>query len=211
MRLDYLRDPQEIYRRSFATIREEADLTRFSAEETEIAVRMIHASAQVEIARHLVFSEGAVASGIDALRAGRPVFCDAEMVGAGIIRDRLPAGNAVISTLSAPGLAEKAKGEGTTRSAAAIDLWDERLESALVAIGNAPTALFHLLERLDAGAPRPALIIGLPIGFVGAAEAKAELIANSRGVPFIALAGRMGGSALAASAVNALAGLAGGA
>lgn len=204
----YLRDPDEIYRRSFAIVREEAELGRFTPDEAEVAVRMIHAAGQVEIAEKLVFSQGAVAAGIIALRAGRPIFCDAEMVAAGITGNRLPAGNETISTLNLPGVAATAKQVGTTRSVAAVDLWDARLYGAVVAIGNAPTALFRLLERLDEGAPKPALIIGLPVGFVGAAESKAELIANCRGVPYLTLQGRMGGSAMASAAVNALAGLA---
>ena len=207
--LDYLHDPQEIYRRSFATVRAEADLSRFAPNEAEIAVRMIHAAGQVEIADRLVFSAGAAGAGLTALNDGAPVFCDTEMVAAGIIRDRLPAGNKVISILNALGVAERAKAKTTTRSAAAVDLWDERMEGAIVAIGNAPTALYRLLERLDEGAPGPGLIVGLPVGFVGAAEAKAELAADSRGVPFITLTGRVGGSALAAAAVNALSTLAG--
>jgi precorrin-8X/cobalt-precorrin-8 methylmutase len=208
MMLDYLRSTEEIYRRSFEIVRGEADLTRFSPDEAEVAVRMIHASGQVEIAGLLAFSSGAVEAGIAALRAGRPILCDAEMVAAGIGRGRLAAGNRVICTLNGDGVAEKAEQTGTTRSAAAVDLWEEELHDAVVAIGNAPTALFRLLERLDAGAPKPALIIGLPVGFVGAAESKAELMADSRGVPFLTLAGRMGGSAMASAGVNALAGLA---
>ena len=205
---DYLRDPEEITRQSFAIVRAEADLERFDLDEAEIAVRMIHASGQIEIADNLQFSPGAVAAGIAALKAGKPVFCDAEMVGAGIIRLRLPADNEVIVTLNDPRVPDMAKQGGTTRSAAAIDLWDTRLAGAVAVIGNAPTALYRLLERLDSGAPQPGLIVGLPVGFVGAAESKAELIAHSRGVPFVTLAGRMGGSALAAAAVNALGGLA---
>ncbi len=205
---DYLRDPQEIYRRSFLIIRAEADLERFSSQEAEVAVRMIHACGQVGIADDLVFSPGAVAAGVAALRSGKPVFCDAEMVAAGIIGSRLPAGNRVVSTLNDPRAAEAARAAGTTRSAAAVDLWGADLAGALVVIGNAPTALFRLVEKLDAGAPKPALIVGLPVGFVGAADSKAELIADSRDVPFITLRGRIGGSALAAAAVNALCGLA---
>ncbi|MBU1174646.1 MAG: precorrin-8X methylmutase [Alphaproteobacteria bacterium] len=208
MGLDYLRDPEEIYRRSFALVRDEADLARFVGPDAEVAMRMIHACGQVDIAGDLVFSGDASKAGTDALKAGKPVFCDAEMVAAGINRSRLAAGNDVICTLDAPGLAEAAKKARTTRSAAAVDLWDERLAGAIVAIGNAPTALFRLLERLDAGAPKPALIVGLPVGFVGAAESKAELIADSRGVPYLTLVGRFGGSALAAAAINALASLA---
>ncbi len=206
--LAYLRDPNEIYRRSFAIVREEADLARFSPDEAEIAIRMIHASGQIAIAESLLFSAGATEAGIAALRAGKPIFCDAEMVAAGIIRTRLPDDNEVVCTLGAPHIGETAKATGTTRSAAAIDCWDERLAGAVVAIGNAPTALFRLMERLDDGMAKPALIVALPVGFVGAAEAKAELVANNRGVPFLTVPGRMGGSAMASAALNALAGLA---
>ena len=205
----YLRDPDEIYRRSFAIVRAEAVFSRFSPDEARVAERMIHACGQVEIADKLVFSPGAVAAGIAALSAGKSLLCDAEMVASGIIARLLPAQNRVICTLNNDGVAEVAKREGTTRSAAAVDLWDDDLAGAVVVIGNAPTALFRLMEKLDEGAPKPALIVGLPVGFVGAAESKAELAADSRGVPFITLAGRIGGSALAAAAINALAGLAG--
>ena len=205
---DYLSDPDEIYRRSFAIVRAEADLDRFEDDDAEVAVRMIHACGQVEIAENLIFSANASEAGIAALQAGRPVFCDAGMVATGIIGNRLYGENAVICALDAPGVAAAAKKGRTTRSAAAVDLWDERLGGAIAVIGNAPTALFRLLERLDNGAPKPALIVGLPVGFVGAAESKAELIADSREVPYITLVGRMGGSAMAAAAVNALAGLA---
>ncbi len=203
----YLRDPDEIYRQSFAILRAEADLARFSPEEAKLAERMIHACGQVEIAENLVFSPGAVAAGIGALSVGKPVLCDAEMVAAGIIARLLPAQNRIICTLNHDSVATMAKRQGTTRSAAALDLWDEDLAGAVVVIGNAPTALFHLMEKLDAGAPKPALIVGLPVGFVGAAESKDALVADPRGVPFITLSGRIGGSALAAAAVNALAGL----
>lgn len=206
--LDYLRDPDEIYRRSFEIVEAEADLARFSQMDRQVAIRMIHACGQVEIAESLVFSTKASQSGIAALRAGKPVFCDSFMVGAGIIRKRLVRDNEIICTLDERGVAEAATRAGTTRSAAAVDFWDERLDGAIAVIGNAPTALFRLLERLDAGGPKPALIVGLPVGFVGAAESKAELIANSRGVPHLTLAGRRGGSAMASAAVNALAGLA---
>ena len=205
---DYLSDPEEIYRRSFATVRAEADLERFDTDDAEVVVRMIHACGQIEIADRMVFSAHASEAGIGALRAGKPILCDSEMVAAGIIQPRLGADNDVLCTLGAPNLAETAKARQTTRSAAAVDLWDDHLEGAIIAIGNAPTALFRLLEKLDDGAPKPALIIGLPVGFVGAAESKAELIADCCEVPYVTLIGRMGGSALAAAAVNALAGLA---
>jgi precorrin-8X/cobalt-precorrin-8 methylmutase len=201
----YLRDGTAIYQRSFAIIRAEADLSRFSAEEADIAVRMIHACGQVEAAAHIVFGGDAVTAARQALIAGAPVFCDSEMVAHGITRSRLPARNDVICTLNdprTPGIAEKI---GTTRSAAALDLWIDRLAGAVVAIGNAPTALFRLLDLLDGGAPKPAAILGIPVGFVGAAESKAALAADPRGVSFIIVRGRMGGSAMTAAAVNALA------
>ena len=204
-RATYLRDGTAIYQRSFAIIRAEADLSRFSAAEAEVAVRMIHACGQVEAAQHIVFGGDAVTAARQALTAGAPIFCDAEMVAHGITRARLPARNEVVCTLHdprTPGIAEK---RGTTRSAAALDLWIDRLAGAVVAIGNAPTALFRLLEMLDAGAPKPAAILGIPVGFVGAAESKAALAADPRGVPFIVVRGRIGGSAMCAAAVNALA------
>jgi precorrin-8X/cobalt-precorrin-8 methylmutase len=200
-----LRDGAAIYLRSFAIIREEADLARFSADEAEVAVRMIHACGLVDAAKHIEFGAGLVAAARTALTQGAPILCDAEMVAHGITRARLPACSDVICTLHderVPGLAARL---GTTRSAAALELWRERLGGALVAIGNAPTALFRLLELLDAGAPKPAAILGLPVGFVGAAESKAALAADPRGVPFLIVRGRMGGSAMAAAAVNALA------
>ena len=204
-RRTYLRDGAEIYQRSFAIIRAEADLARFSPAEADVAVRMLHACGLVDAARHIVFGGGLVAAARGALAAGAPILCDAEMVAHGITRARLPAGNEVICTLRdgrVPTLAQKL---GTTRTAAAIDLWGDRLAGAVVAIGNAPTALFRLLELIDTGAPLPAAILGIPVGFVGAAEAKDALIDNSRGVPFLVVRGRLGGSAMAAAAVNALA------
>ena len=204
-RAAYLRDGTAIYQRSFAIIRAEADLSQFSADEAEVAVRMIHACGQVEVAQYIVFNGDVVASARQALAAGAPIFCDAEMVAHGITRARLPARNDVICTLNdprTPGIAEQ---RGTTRSAAALDLWIDRLAGAVVAIGNAPTALFRLLEMLDDGAPKPAAILGIPVGFVGAAESKAALAADPRGVPFIVVRGRIGGSAMCAAAVNALA------
>jgi len=201
----YLRDGAAIYARSFAIIRAEADLSRFSAEEAEVAVRMVHACGLVEAAKHIVFSPSLVEAGRSALAQGAPILCDAEMVAHGITRARLPARNEVICTLRdarVPALAAKL---GTTRSAASMELWGERLAGAVVAIGNAPTALFHLLELLDADAPKPATILGLPVGFVGAAESKEALAADARGVPFLIVRGRIGGSAMTAAAVNALA------
>jgi precorrin-8X/cobalt-precorrin-8 methylmutase len=201
---DYIRDGAAIYARSFAIIRAEADLSRFTPEEARIAVRMIHGSGMVEIAEAIRFGGGFAEKGRAALLAGAPILCDSKMVAHGITRARLPARNAVICTLDAPETPERAKAIGNTRSAAALDLWGERLGGAVVAIGNAPTALFHLLELLDAGAPLPAAVIGLPVGFVGAAESKAAL-ANDGRVPFLIVEGRRGGSAMAVSAVNALA------
>ena len=201
----YLRDGGAIYARSFAIIRAEADLSAFSTEETEIVVRMIHACGLVEAAQHIMFAYGLVASARAALTAGAPILCDAEMVAHGISRARLPADNEVLCTLSDPRVSALADRLGTTRSAAALDLWGDRLDGAVVAIGNAPTALFRLLELIDAGSPRPAAILGLPVGFVGAAESKEALAANPRGIPFLSVRGRMGGSAMTAAAVNALA------
>jgi precorrin-8X/cobalt-precorrin-8 methylmutase len=205
LKQDYLRDGAAIYERSFAIIRAEADLSRFSAEEAEIAVRMIHACGQVEAAGAIDFAPGLVDAARGALRRGAPIFCDAEMVAHGITRARLPAANEVICTLRDSSVPELAAKLGTTRSAAALELWRDRIEGALVAIGNAPTALFRLLEMLDSGAPRPAAIIGVPVGFVGAAESKEALAANGFGVPYLIVRGRMGGSAMTAAAVNALA------
>ena len=204
-RFDYLRDGPRIYERSFAVIRAEADLSRFSIEEAEIVVRMIHACGCVEITSRIVFGEELVSAGRTALAQGAPILCDSEMVAHGITRARLPAQNQVICALRDQRVAQLAHELQTTRSAAAIELWKDRLDGALVAIGNAPTALFRLLEMLDAGAPKPAAILGIPVGFVGAAEAKDALAANPRGVPFLSVLGRMGGSAMTAAAVNALA------
>jgi precorrin-8X/cobalt-precorrin-8 methylmutase len=203
--IDYVRDGAAIYRQSFAIIRAEADLSRFSDAEADVAVRMIHACGVVETAKNIVFSNGVVTAAREALHAGAAVLCDSEMVSHGITRARLPAGNAVICTLRDPAVPALAEQRETTRSAAAMELWLDRLEGAVVAIGNAPTSLFRLLEMLDGGAPRPAAILGVPVGFVGAAESKEALIANPRGIPFIAVRGRVGGSAMAAAAVNGLA------
>jgi precorrin-8X/cobalt-precorrin-8 methylmutase len=201
---DYIREGDAIYQKSFAIIREEADLSAFSADQADIAVRMIHACGLVEAAAHFRFSPDFVSKARGALHAGKPIFCDAEMVAHGITRARLPADNPVICTLRDSRTIELAKTIGNTRSAAALDLWDE-MEGAVVAIGNAPTALFRLLEMLDAGAPRPAAIIGMPVGFVGAAESKEALMESAYGVPYAIVRGRMGGSAMTAAAVNALA------
>jgi len=204
-RAAYLRDGAAIYEHSFAIIRAEADLARFSADQAEIVVRMIHACGVVETARHIVFSDNFVTAARGALAGGAPILCDAEMVAHGVTRDRLPARNEVICTLRDPRVTALASKLGTTRSAAALDLWLDRLAGAIVAVGNAPTALFRLLELIDAGAPKPAAILGIPVGFVGAAEAKAALAADPRGVPFLVVRGRMGGSAMTAAALNALA------
>ena len=204
-RAAYLCDGTAIYERSFAIIRAEADLSSFSAEEADIAVRMIHACGQVEVAQHIVFGGDVVAAARRALAAGAPIFCDAEMVAHGVTRARLPAKNDVVCTLNDPRTPALAAKNATTRSAAALDLWRDRLGGAVVAIGNAPTAMFRLLDMLDAGAPKPAAILGIPVGFVGAAESKAALAADPRGVPFIIVRGRMGGSAITAAAINALA------
>jgi len=201
----YLRDGAAIYRRSFAIIRAEADLSRFTPEQAEIVVRMIHACGQVDIAQHVIFGGDLVAAARAALGAGAPILCDSEMVAHGITRARLPAGNDVICTLNDPRTAAIAAKINTTRSAAALDLWLDRLGGAVVAIGNAPTALFRLLELLAAGAAKPAAILGIPVGFVGAAESKEALAATARAVPFVVVRGRIGGSAITAAAVNALA------
>jgi len=186
-------------------VREEADLSRFPPALRPIAVRLAHAAGDVSILADLAWSRGAVNAGRQALAAGAPILVDSTMLVAGIIRDRLPAQNTILCTLNDPQTPALAARFGTTRSAAAVELWRPHLDGAVVAIGNAPTALFHLLEMLAAGAPRPAIVLGFPVGFVGAAEAKAALIDVGHGLPYIALAGRRGGSALAAAAINALA------
>jgi precorrin-8X/cobalt-precorrin-8 methylmutase len=201
----YLCDGAAIYERSFAIIRAEADLTRFSADEADIAVRMIHACGQVEAAQHFRFGHGLVAAARAALVRGAPVLCDAEMVAHGITRARLPAHNEVVCALHDPRVPALAASLGTTRSAAALELWGDRLDGAVVAIGNAPTALFRLLELLAAGAPRPAAVLGIPVGFVGAAESKEALAASRLLIPYLIVHGRIGGSAMTAAAVNALA------
>jgi precorrin-8X/cobalt-precorrin-8 methylmutase len=203
--LEYIRDGQEIYRQSFATIRAEADLSNIPADLEKLAVRLIHACGMVDVVQDLRFSAGAGAAGRAALAKGAPILCDARMVAEGITRPRLTANNPVICTLHNPDVAELARELGNTRSAAALEHWREHLEGSVVVIGNAPTALFYLLEMLDAGAPKPALIIGMPVGFIGAAESKDALAADSRGVPYVIVRGRRGGSAMAVAAVNALA------
>lgn len=195
----------EIYRQSFATIRREADLQRFTPSEERVTVRMIHAAGMVELAAHVQFSAGVVAAGQRALEAGAPVLCDVRMVSEGITRSRLPAGNPVICTLHEPGVAELAQKMNNTRSAAALELWRPHLAGAVVAIGNAPTALFHLLNMLqDPSCPRPAAIIGFPVGFIGAAESKQALMQDLP-VPAMIVRGRLGGSAMTVAAVNAMA------
>jgi precorrin-8X/cobalt-precorrin-8 methylmutase len=198
----WISDPAEIYRQSFATIRAEADLARMPADLADLAVRVVHACGMTEIAADLAWSDGAGRAGAEALRRGAPILVDAEMVAHGIIRRNLPAANQVICTLNQVSQA-KAKAAGTTRSALAVELWLPHLEGAVVAVGNAPTALFRLLELIEGGAPRPAVILGFAVGFVGAVESKDALIAS--GLAHVALRGRRGGSAMAAAAVNALA------
>jgi precorrin-8X/cobalt-precorrin-8 methylmutase len=201
---DYIRDGAAIYRQSFATIRAEAELSGFDAAEARVAVRVIHACGMVEVARQIRFSPGFAVAARGALLRGAPVLCDAKMVAQGITRPRLPTANEILCLLDDPRVPDHAKAIGNTRSAAALDFWGERMGGAVVAIGNAPTALFHLLELLDAGAPPPAAVIGLPVGFVGAAESKAALAADNR-IPWMIVEGRLGGSAMAVAAVNALA------
>jgi precorrin-8X/cobalt-precorrin-8 methylmutase len=201
---DYIRDGAAIYARSFAIIRAEADLAGYTPEEERVAVRIIHACGMVDIVRDLVMSSNFAASASAALRNGAPILCDAMMVADGVTRARLPAKNEVICTLRDPRVAQIASDIGNTRTAAAMELWRPHLAGALVVVGNAPTALFRLLEMLDEGAPKPAAVIGMPVGFVGAAESKDALAADGR-LPFAIIKGRKGGSAMAAAAVNALA------
>ena len=205
LRQNYIRDGHAIYERSFAIIRAESDLSRFTPGQADVAVRMIHACGRVDAAESIAFSSDFVPAAREALKSGAPIFCDAQMVAHGVTRARLPAGNDVICTLRDERVPALARELGTTRSAAALELWRDRLEGAVVAIGNAPTALFHLLEMLSAGAPRPAAILGIPVGFVGAAESKDALAEDPCGVPWLAVRGRMGGSAMTAAALNALA------
>jgi precorrin-8X/cobalt-precorrin-8 methylmutase len=202
---DYIRDPREITQRSFEIVRAETDLSALPEDVGEIALRVVHACGMPEIAAELAFGGEVAAAGRSALQAGATVLADCEMVAGGVTRARLPAGNRVVCTLNDPRTPDLARRLGTTRSAAAVDLWDDDLAGAVVAIGNAPTALYRLIERLRDGAPRPAAIIAFPVGFVGAAESKDALIAAGLGVPYLTLRGRRGGSAMAAAAVNALA------
>jgi precorrin-8X/cobalt-precorrin-8 methylmutase len=203
--LDYVRDAAEIYRQSFATIRAEADLTRFPSDVARVVVRLIHTCGQVDLGEHVAFSPDVVTRTHTALASGAPILCDSSMVAAGITRSRLPADNEVVSLVADPRAPELAATLGSTRSAAAVDLWADRLDGAVLAIGNAPTALFRLLELIDEGAPVPAAVLGGPVGFVGSAQSKDELIARPRGMSYLVVTGRRGGSAMAAAAVNAIA------
>lgn len=204
VRASYLTDGAEIYRRSFATIRAEADLAGFPADIERVAVRMIHGSGQVDLAGDIAYSPGVVAAARAALHAGKPILCDANMVASGVTRKRLPADNPVLCNLADPRVPALAAQLGNTRSVAALELLRDQLDGAVVAIGNAPTALFHLLDMLDAGAPKPAAVIGIPVGFIGAAESKQALI-DFGGIEFLTVRGRRGGSAITASALNAIA------
>ena len=204
VRTSYLTDGAEIYRRSFATIRAEADLARFPADVAQVVVRMIHACGQVDLAADVDHSEHVVASARTALRAGAPILCDANMVAAGVTRKRLPADNEVICLLGDPRVPALAQTMSNTRSVAALELLRDRLDGAVVAVGNAPTALFHLLDMLDAGAPRPAAVLGIPVGFIGAAESK-QALTEVGGVEYLTVRGRRGGSAITAAALNAIA------
>ncbi|MDT5114001.1 MAG: precorrin-8X/cobalt-precorrin-8 methylmutase [Mycobacterium sp.] len=203
--LDYTRDAAEIYRQSFATIRAEADLTGLPADVSRVVVRLIHTCGQVDVTEHVAYTDDVVTRTHAALAAGAPVLCDSSMVAAGITRSRLPADNEVISLVADERAADLAARIGSTRSAAGVDLWADRLAGAVVAIGNAPTALFRLLELIDEGAPVPASVLGGPVGFVGSAQSKQELIARPRGMAYLVVTGRRGGSAMAAAAVNAIA------
>ena len=203
--LRYERDPEAIYAESFAVVRREARLEHLPEDVADVAVRLVHACGQPQIVDRLAFAPDVVAAARAALSARRPVLCDCEMAASGITRRFLPDGVEVVSTLNDPRTRERAAEIGNTRSAAAVEFWRDRIEGAVVAVGNAPTALFHLLELLDEGWPKPAAILAFPVGFVGAAESKAELAARPRGVPFLTLRGRFGGSALASAAVNAVA------
>jgi precorrin-8X/cobalt-precorrin-8 methylmutase len=200
---EYEHDGAEIYRQSFATIRAEADLSRLPADVAQVAVRMVHACGQVDLVDDVAFSPAVVERAREALDAGAPVLCDAQMVASGVTRKRLPKDNDVVCTLNDPRTPALARELGTTRTAAALQLWGDRLDGAVVAIGNAPTALFHLLEMVAAGAPRPAAVIGIPVGFIGAAESKEALAASD--LEFLVVRGRRGGSAITAAAVNAIA------
>jgi precorrin-8X/cobalt-precorrin-8 methylmutase len=202
---EYVKDAAAIYRASFSIIRAEADLGNASPALARVLVRMIHACGMTDLPRDIVSSAQAAERGREALLAGAPILCDSAMLAAGVTRARLPRDNDVLCTLNHPEVPELAARLGTTRSAAALELWRERLDGAVVAIGNAPTALFHVLDMLARGAARPALVLGLPVGFVGAAESKRALAENALGIPYIVVHGRRGGSAMASAAINALA------
>ncbi|MEN3302465.1 precorrin-8X methylmutase [Pseudonocardia sp.] len=204
MSTDYLRDGAEIYRRSFATIRAEADLTGLPPDVAYLAVRMIHACGQVDLPADIGYSADVVGQAREALRNGAPILCDAMMVASGVTRARLPGDNEVLCTLRDPRVPDLARDLGTTRSAAALELWRDKLDGAVVAVGNAPTALFHLLDMIDAGAPRPAAVLGIPVGFIGAAESK-QALSERTDLEFLVVHGRRGGSAITAAALNALA------
>jgi precorrin-8X/cobalt-precorrin-8 methylmutase len=203
--LDYIRDAAEIYRQSFATIRAEADLTPFPEDVARVVVRLIHTCGQVDVAEQVSFTPGVVSATHAALLAGAPILCDSSMVAAGITAARLPGGNEVVSLVADPRAAELAQRRETTRSAAGVELWADRLAGAVVAIGNAPTALFRLLELVDEGVSGPVSVLGGPVGFVGSAQSKQELIDRPRGMEYLVVRGRRGGSAMAAAAVNAIA------
>ncbi|QEN14475.1 precorrin-8X methylmutase [Mycolicibacterium sp. ELW1] len=203
--LDYIRDAAEIYRQSFATIRAEADLTAFPEDVARVVVRLIHTCGQVDVAEHVAFTPDVVSATHTALLAGAPILCDSSMVAAGITAARLPAGNEVVSLVADPRAPELAQRTGNTRSAAGVELWADRMAGAVVAIGNAPTALFRLLELIDDGVPAPVSVLGGPVGFVGSAQSKQELIDRPRGMEYLVVQGRRGGSAMAAAAVNAIA------
>ena len=202
---DYERDGAEIYRASFATIRREADLSGVPPALERVAVRMVHACGMIDLVSDMAWATEFATEAVGALAAGAPVLCDSSMVASGVTRSRLPARNEVLCTLRDPRVAGLAARLGTTRTAAAVELWRDHLAGALVAIGNAPTALFHLLEMVAAGAPRPAAVVGVPVGFIGAAESKAALAEDPLRIPFLVVHGRRGGSAIASAAVNALA------
>ena len=203
--IEYEKDGAEIYRQSFAEIRATADLSRFSRQEAQVAVRMIHSCGMVDLARDIAFSPGVVLAARAALHDGAPILCDVQMVASGVSRRRLPADNEVVCTLTEPGISDLARQLGTTRTAASVELWRDRLEGAVVAIGNAPTALFHLLELLRDTDIRPAAVLGIPVGFIGAAESKQALVDNDLGLDYVVVRGRRGGSAITCGALNAIA------
>ena len=202
---DYEKDGAEIYRQSFSTIRAMADLSRFSLQESQVAVRMIHACGMVDLVDDIAFSPGAILKARAALRGGAPIICDVQMVASGVTRRRLPANNEVLCTLSDPRVADLAREIGNTRTAASVELWRDRLDGAVVAIGNAPTALFHLLDLLRDTDIRPAAVLGIPVGFIGATESKKALADNDLGLEYIVVHGRRGGSAITCGALNAIA------